>query len=181
MLSRPASLLAFYTNGIYQRKISDDHLADIGLLKNTLRVCIRSIGPSTPARTAFSAILDTELARRNQLRLPVNNICHSKGLIQVPSSPVLRKTADAVLIMMKASPETPVSIGIRLRHKLAGGQSNLSREPPDPSRSGTIPYGSACACWHTRRRRRSSVSSSKSSATGVRRFCQIRKSFSEFP
>ncbi len=120
MLSRPASLLAFYTNGIYQRKISDDHLADIGLLKNKLRVCIRNIGPGIPARTAFSAILDTGLARRNQLRLPVNNICHSKGLIQVPASPALRKTADAVLILMKTSPETPVSIGIRLRQKLAG-------------------------------------------------------------
>src|SRR5690606_9519121 len=48
--------------------------------------------------------------------------------------------------------------------------------PPDPSRSGTIPYGSACACRRTRRRRRSSASW-KNSAGGIGVFHQIREVF----
>src|SRR5690606_30640509 len=56
------------------------------------------------------------------------------------------------------------------------GQSIPSTAPPDPSRSGTIPYGSACACRRTRRRRRSSASW-KNSAGGIGVFHQIREVF----
>ncbi len=59
-------------------------------------------------------------------------------------------------------------------------QSSPSTAPPDPSRSGTTPCGFACACQRTRRRRRSSASSGNSVGGGAV-FCQIRKSFSEFP
>src|SRR5690606_7511970 len=56
------------------------------------------------------------------------------------------------------------------------GQPNPSTAPPDPSRSGTTPYGSACAYRRTRRRQRSSASSGNS-GNGIGVFHQKREVF----